>query len=74
MKERPREFRERGRGVAGFGCGFMLVMGTGLVSSFVTDQKSLVILAIVAVIAGLFVARFGEPLLAWLMRNATWWQ
>lgn len=73
MKERPPEFRERGRGLAGFGCGFILVMGAGFLSSFITDQESLIILAIVAVIAGLFVARFGEPLLSWLMRNATWW-
>ncbi|HEU4886712.1 MAG TPA: hypothetical protein VFV49_02420 [Thermoanaerobaculia bacterium] len=67
MKERPKEFRERGRGLAGFGCGFIVVMGAGVASSFITDRESLVIMAVVAIIAGLLVARFGEPMLARLM-------
>jgi hypothetical protein len=71
-KERPPEFRERGKGLAGFGCGFIVIMGAGIASSFITDRDSLIILTIAAVIAGLLVARFGEPLLARLMRSM-WW-
>ena len=72
-KERPKEFRERGKGLAGFGCGFIVVMGAGIASSFMTDQESLIIITIAAVIAGLLVARFGEPLLARIMRSTIWW-
>jgi hypothetical protein len=73
VKERPPEFRERGKGWAGFGCGFIVIMGAGIASSFITDRDSLIILTIAAVIAGFFVARFGEPLLVRLMRTMWWW-
>ena len=65
--------KERGKGLTGFGYGFVVIMGAGLATSFVTDRQDFIILTIAAVIAGLLVARFGEPLLARLLRSTTWW-
>jgi hypothetical protein len=64
---------EPGKGIVGFGCGFIIVMGAGVATSFVTDRPSFLILTVLSVIAGLLVARFGEPLLARLLRGTTWW-
>ena len=72
MKQRPTKLPEEGGGIVGFGCGAILGVAVWLIWYLGSDTPSWWPL-VLAVIFGLFGAKFGDRFFAWVLAKASWW-
>ena len=69
----PQKLRKPGTGPVAFGCTFLLVLAGAFPWMLRPDWQTWTFVAVIAVVAGLLVARYGDSMFEKIVKLLFWW-